>query len=102
MIAVNEIVSRLPDIMHLPQRITGMSGEYGATAIQAELTATHIGTTEAETKLPTTQTQLNTEQATKAAADTKILQLQAEVTVAQAARLLFFPTRLADALHFEL
>jgi hypothetical protein len=82
-IAVIEITSRLPDIMLLPQKLAGGAGEYGAKALQPQLTEATIAKTDAEARAAAAQAQLNTVQQAKVEADTKVAQLQQQVTQLQ-------------------
>lgn len=79
-IAVIEIVSRAPDIMLLPQKLAGGAGELGAKALAPQLTEAQIAKTAAEAKAADAQAQLNTLQQAKVEADTKVSQLNQQVT----------------------
>ena len=82
-IAVFEIVSRLPDVMLIPQKMAGIAGEYGGKALAPQLTEAQIAKTAAEAKAADAQAQLNTLQQAKVEADTKVSQLNQQVTQLQ-------------------
>jgi multidrug efflux pump subunit AcrA (membrane-fusion protein) len=85
-IAALEIVTRLPDIVLLPQKIEAALGEYGAKAMQPKVVTTQVEKTEADTRLADTQAQLNAVQQDKTAAETRVAQMQAQVTAAMVAK----------------
>jgi hypothetical protein len=95
LIVLLELVTRLPDILLLPQRLQGQMGELGAKAMQPQVVTTQVAKTEADTRLADAQAQLNTIQQSKVAAETEVTKLQAMVTAMQVAKTQA-DTRLAD------
>ena len=83
LIVILELVVRLPDIMLLPQRLLGQSGELGAKAMQPEVVTTQVAKTQADTRLAESQAKLNAFQEGKVAAETEVTKLQAMVTAMQ-------------------
>lgn len=85
-VVILELLTRLPDIMVLPQRIAGLTGEYGGKAMQPEVLAAQVAKAQAEAKLAVTQAELNSVQQAKVAAETQVTRLQAALTQAQTAK----------------
>ena len=79
-IAVIELVARVPDIMLVRQKIEGGAGEYGKQALQPQLTEATIAKTVAEANVANVTAQLNAALEGKAVAEAKVVELsQAKV-----------------------
>ena len=85
-VVIIELLTRLPDIMVLPQRIAGLTGEYGGKAMQPEVLAAQVAKTQAEAKQAAAQAELNAVQQAKVAAETEVTRLQTALTQMQTAK----------------
>lgn len=82
-----EVIARLPDILLIPERLSGQVGEYGSKALQPQAVTAGIDKTQAEAQLAATQAQLaltqaqlNAVQQQKVAAETRLADAQTTKT----------------------